>query len=271
MTPQIRHNKESNLLGRVAVVTGGTKGVGRGVGRELAQHGARVFVTGRSVPEHERLAEPITGIRCDHRVDAQVEAAFNLIIRQADAIDILVNSVWGGYERMVEDGNFTWPKPFWEQPLWRWDAMFGAGVRAYYQATQLVAPAMIARRRGLIVNISFWAAQKYIGNVGYGVSKAATDKMTADMATELKPYGVAVVSLYPGLVRTEKVMESAKWLDLTNSESPEFIGRAVAALAADPDALRYTGKVLVAASLAMEYGFTDIDGKTPRPLTLTDV
>jgi NAD(P)-dependent dehydrogenase (short-subunit alcohol dehydrogenase family) len=121
------------------------------------------------------------------------------------------------------------------------------------------------------VNISFWAAQKHIGNVAYGVSKAATDKMTADMATELKPYGVAVVSLYPGLVRTEMVMESAKWLDLTNSESPEFIGRAVAALAGDPDVLRYTGKVLVAAGLAMEYGFTDIDGKTPRPLTLTDV
>jgi NAD(P)-dependent dehydrogenase (short-subunit alcohol dehydrogenase family) len=114
-------------------------------------------------------------------------------------------------------------------------------------------------------------AQKHIGNVAYGVSKAATDKMTADMATELKPYDVAVVSLYPGLVRTEKVMEAAKWLDLSNSESPEFIGRAVAALAADPDVLRYTGKVLVAAALAMEYGFTDIDGKTPRPLALTDV
>src|SRR5258708_9217564 len=129
---------------------------------------------------------------------------------------------------------------------------------------------MIAQRRGLIVNISFWAAQKHIGNGAYGVARGARDKMTADMATELKPYGVAVVSLYPGLVRTEKVMEAAKWLDLTNSESPEFIGRAVAALAADPDVLRYTGKVLVAAGLAMEYGFTDIDGKTPPSLTLTD-
>jgi NAD(P)-dependent dehydrogenase (short-subunit alcohol dehydrogenase family) len=103
------------------------------------------------------------------------------------------------------------------------------------------------------------------------VSKAATDKMTADMATELKPHGVAVVSLYPGLVRTEKVMEAAQYLDLSNSESPEFIGRAVAALAADPDVLRYTGKVLVAAGLAKEYGFKDIDGKTPRPLTLANV
>ena len=121
------------------------------------------------------------------------------------------------------------------------------------------------------MNISFWAAQKHIGNVAYGVSKPATDKMTADMATELKPYGVAVLSLYPGLVRTEKVMESAQWLDLTNSESPEFIGRAVAALAADPDVLRHTGNVVVAASLAIEYGFTDVDGTSPRPLTLADV
>jgi NAD(P)-dependent dehydrogenase (short-subunit alcohol dehydrogenase family) len=130
---------------------------------------------------------------------------------------------------------------------------------------------MIAQRRGLIVNISFWAAQKHIGNVAYGVSKAATDKMTADMAAELQPHGVAVVSLYPGLVRTEKVMEAAQWLDLSNSESPDFIGRAVAALAADPDLLRHTGKALVAARLASEYGFTDVDGKSPRPLTLADV
>src|SRR5437016_11587939 len=269
--PWSRTITDMRLEGRVAIVTGGTKGVGRGVGRELARHGARVFVTGRSAPDYERLDEQITGIRCDHRLDSQVEAAFNLIVREGKQIDILVNSVWGGYERMVEDGDFTWPKPFWEQRLWRWDAMFGAGVRAYYQASQLAAPSMIAERRGLIVNISFWAAQKHIGNVAYGVSKAATDKMTADMATELKPYGVAVVSLYPGLVRTEKVMEAAQWLDLTNSESPEFIGRAVAALAADPDVLRHTGNVLVAASLAIEYGFTDIDGTTPRPLTLANV
>jgi dehydrogenase/reductase SDR family member 1 len=232
------------LGGKVAVVTGATRGVGRGIGRELAQHGARVFVTGRSAPDHDHLDKKIMGIRCDHRQDSQVEAAFTLIVREAHAIDILVNNVWGGYEGMVENGEFTWSRPFWEQPLRRWDAMFGAGVRAHYQASQLAARTMTAERRGLIVNISFWAAQKYIGNVAYGVSKAATDKMTADMATELKPYGVTVVSLYPGLVRTEKIMEAAQWLDLTNSESPEFIGRAVVALATDPDVGRHTGKVL---------------------------
>jgi dehydrogenase/reductase SDR family member 1 len=262
---------DMNLDGKVAVVTGATKGVGRGIARELALRGVRVFVTGRSASDREPPDERITGICCDHRIEAQVEAAFERILREAQAIDVLVNNVWGGYERMVENGEFTWPKPFWEQPLWRWDAMFSAGVRAHYHASQLAAPGMIAQRRGLIVNISFWAAQKHIGNVPYGVSKAATDKMTADMAAELKPHGVAAVSLYPGLVRTEKVMEAAQFLDLSNSESPDFIGRAVAALAADSDVLRYTGKVLVAAALSKEYGFTDIDGKTPRPLRLADV
>ena len=258
------------LQGKVAVVTGGSRGVGKGIASELCRHGAKVFVTGRSEADLERI-EGVAGIRCDHRVDAEVAAVFQWIASEGGAVDLLVNNVWGGYERMVEDGEFTWSRPFWEQPLWRWDAMFAAGVRAHYQASQLVAPGMVARRRGLIVNISFWAAQKHIGNVAYGVAKAATDKMTADMAIELEPHGIAVVSLYPGLVRTEKVMEAAAWLDLSNSESPEFIGRAVAALAADPDVFRHTGKVLVAAAVAKEYGFTDLDGTTPRPLTLADV
>jgi dehydrogenase/reductase SDR family protein 1 len=260
-----------NLAGKVAVVTGGTFGVGRGIASELARSGARVFVTGRSADNSEADGSQITGIRCDHRVDTEVKAAFECVARETGKIEILVNNVWGGYERMVEDGAFTWSKPFWEQQIWRWDAMFSAGVRAHYYASQLAARFMVASQSGLIVNISFWAAQKHIANVAYGVSKAATDKMTADMAFELKPHGVTVVSLYPGLVRTEKVMEAAPWLDLRNSESPEFIGRAVAALAADPDVMRYTGTVLVAARVAVEYGFTDIDGKIPRPLTLADV
>ena len=260
-----------DLNGTIAVVTGGTKGIGGGVTRELAAQGARVFATGRSAATDPPVHQRITTIQCDHQDDAQVDAAFARIAAATDAIDVLVNGVWGGYERMVVDGAFTWPQPFWEQPLWRWDSMFDAGVRAHYHASQLAARVMIPRGRGLIVNISHWAAQKHIGNVAYGVAKAATDKMTADMAVELRPHGVAVVCLYPGLVRTEKVMDAAAWLDLSNSESPEFIGRAVAALSADPEALRHTGKVLVTASLAQEYGFTDIDGATPRPLTLADV
>jgi dehydrogenase/reductase SDR family protein 1 len=259
------------LYNRVAVVTGATRGVGRGVARALAAAGARVFITGRSAGDADLATERIELIRCDHQDDEQVIAAFARILDEAGTIDILVNNVWGGYERMMEDGAFTWPRPFWDQPLWRWDAMFGAGVRAHYHASQLAAPAMIAQQRGLIVNISFWSAQKRIGNVPYGVSKAATDKLTFDMATELKPYSVTAVSLYPGLVRTEKVMEAAQFLDLSNSESPDFIGRAIGALAIDPAVLRYTGQVLVAAAVAQEYGVTDIDRTTPRPLTLSDV
>jgi len=258
------------LQGQVALVTGGSRGIGRGVASELARQGAKVFVTGRTESDLATIGEGTIGIRCDHTVDSDVEAVFARIA-QDEVIDILVNNVWGGYERMVDNGEFTWMKPFWQQPLWRWDAMLGAGVRAHYQASQLAAPGMVARRRGLIVNISHWAAQKHLGNVAYGVSKAATDKMTAHMASELQPHGVTVVSLYPGMVRTEKVMASAAWLDLSNSESPEFIGRAIAALAADPDVLRHTGKALVAAALALDYGFTDVDGKNPRPLTLADV
>ena len=259
------------LDGKTAVVTGATRGVGRGIAHELARCGARVYVTGRSAPAEGRREGQLTTLRCDHREDEEVDAVFGLIVREVETIDVLVNSVWGGYEQMVEAGAFTWSKPFWQQPLWRWDAMFAAGVRAHYRASQLAASRMVERRRGLIVNISHWAALKYIGNVAYGVAKAATDKMTADMAAELKDHGVAVVGLYPGMVRTEKVMEAAQWLDLTNSESPEFSGRAVVALAADPDVLRHSGCVRVVADLAREYGFTDIDGTTPRALTLADV
>lgn len=259
------------LADRIAVITGGTHGVGRGIAQELIQHGATVFVTGRSASPAEDTARRLTRLRCDHRHDAQVETTFAQILATVPAIDILVNAVWGGYDDMIEDGVFTWPNPFWDQPLWRWDAMFAAGVRAHYRASQIAARSMVPQRRGLIVNLSHWAAQKRIGNVAYGVAKAATDKMTADMAEELRAHGVAAVSLYPGLVRTEKVMAAAQWLDLSNSESPEFTGRAVVALAADADVLRHSGQVRVVADLAREYGFTDVDGATPRALSLADV
>lgn len=259
------------LNGKVALVTGASRGIGKGVALELIEAGATVYITGRSVDDMQYISGKGFAIECDHRDDEQVQSAFRQIATEQGRLDILVNNAWGGYENMVEDGEFTWMRPFWQQPLWRWDAMFQAGVRAAYVAGQLAAQVMASQRSGLIVNISFWAAQKHIGNVAYGVAKAATDKMTADMSHELREHQVAVVSLYPGLVRTEKVMEAAAWLDLSNSESPQFIGRVVAALAADSKAIERTGKVLVAASLAREYGFTDIDGKTPEPLTLNDV
>src|SRR5258708_6891202 len=129
---------------------------------------------------------------------------------------------------------------------------------------------MVTNGRGMIVNISVWAARKFIGNTLYGMSKAATDKLTADMAHELRKHGVSVVSLYPGLVRTEAVLEAAKFgvFTLDNSESPEFLGRVVAALAKDPGLAGRSGKVVVAAQAALELGVKDIDGKQPLPLTL---
>lgn len=259
-----------SLAGRVALVTGGSRGVGKGVAEALAEAGATVYVTGRSVQD-TTFAAPCIALPCDHTDDAQVARAFDRVRAEQGRLDVLVNSVWGGYERMVEDGAFTWGLPFWQQPRFRWDAMFAAGTRAAYVASQLGARQMVEQHRGLIVHISFWSAQKRIANVPYGASKAATDAMTRDMAIELQPHGVAVVSLYPGLVRTEKVMEAAAFLDLSNSESPQFSGRAIAALAVDPGLMGLTGTVQVAASCAARYGFADVDGKQPRPLTIADV
>jgi dehydrogenase/reductase SDR family member 1 len=276
----------SDLQGRVALVTGGSRGVGKGIAEELAEAGAVVYATGRSTEEETRRqgegetrsapAGPVAHgmcipVKCDHTDDAQVEAVFQRIEAEAGRIDVLVNNVWGGYERMVEGTEFTWTRPFWRQPIFRWDSMFAAGVRAHYVASCFAARKMVEQQSGLIVNISFWAAQKHVGNVAYGVSKAATDKLTADMAHELKAFGVAVVSLYPGLVRTEKVLEAAAYLDLSNSESPRFVGRAVAALAADPNVMAKSGRVVLAAACGEEYGFTDVDGKRPRPLKFEDI
>ena len=252
-----------------ALVTGATKGVGRGVAVSLATAGFRVFATGRNIA-HASLPDTVIRIPCDHSKDEQTDAAFGQIVAYKEPLDLLVNSAWGGYERMIEDGQFTWPLPFWEQPQHRWTSMLDAGVRAAFVASSCAAKIMIPRRRGLIVNISFWAARKHMGNVIYGVSKAATDKMTSDMAQELRPHNVAVISLYPGLVRTEAVLRAAEagWFDLSNSESPEFIGRVVAALWRDPALFDRSGQVLVAAAVARELGVRDVDGKQPEPLTM---
>ena len=261
--------------------------MGSGGARRLGvgEAGATVYVTGRSLnaPVGEwpgtlsETAEAVSAaggrgiaLAVDHRDDAQVAAAFEQVLAEQGKIDILVNNAWGGYAHMVEGDDFTWPRPFWEQPLWRWDAMFAAGVRAAYVAAQHAARSMVARQSGLIVNISYWAAQKFLANTAYGVAKAATDKLAADMAHELRPFQVAAVSLYPGLVRTPGVLANAQFFDMSNSESPEFIGRSVAALALDPALMAKSGGVYVAAALALEYGFTDIDGKQPRPVTLEE-
>jgi NAD(P)-dependent dehydrogenase (short-subunit alcohol dehydrogenase family) len=256
----------------VALVTGASRGVGRGVAIGLAAEGFTVYATGRTIDSAD-LPAAIIRLRCDHSIDSDTERVFGRIAEDGSELDLVVNSSWGGYERMVENGEFTWTRPFWQQPAHRWSSMMDAGVRAAFVTSARAAPGMVARRKGLIVNISFWAAQKYVGNLLYGIAKAATDKMSADMAHELRPSGVSVVSLYPGLVRTESVMEAARagWLDLSNSESPEFIGKVIAALSRAPQLIERSGQVLIAARLAQELNVLDIDGRQPIPLTLASV
>jgi NAD(P)-dependent dehydrogenase (short-subunit alcohol dehydrogenase family) len=258
---------------RTALVTGASRGVGKGMAVSLSQDGYRVFATGRSIAAAATLPPEVVRIPCDHLKDEETAAAFERISSEGGHLEVLVNSAWGGYERMVDNGAFTWGLPFWEQPSHRWSGMMDAGVRAAFVCSSHAARRMMPNRRGLIVNISFWPAQKYVGNTIYGVSKAATDKLTADMAHELRPHNVAVVSLYPGLVRTEAVLAAAEggWLDLSNSESPEFLGRVVAALARDPALMERSGRVLVAAEIAAEFGVRDVDGRQPTPLSLESV
>lgn len=253
----------TDLKQQVALVTGASRGVGRGVAVALAQAGVTVFGTGRSIAAAP--PEGVIAMPCDHNDDEAVARVFEQIDQRAGRIDILVTVAWGGYERMVENGQFTWAAPFWAQPAWRWDAMMTAGVRGAFVASQHAARRMTAAGRGLIVHVSSSAARQYGGNAIYGIAKAATDKMAADMGHEAGKQGVTVVSLYPGLVRTEGVL-AAGFFDLSNSESPEFIGRAVGALASDPDVARWNGQTLVAATLGKTYGFTDIDGRQPEPL-----
>ena len=276
------------LLGKVALVTGASRGIGKGIALGLGEAGATVYITGRTIDasqaavdlpgtiyqtaeEVAKLGGQCIAIQCDHQDDQQVEAVFGRIRAEQNRLDILVNNVWGGYEHFNDGTEFWKEKGFWTVPLSRWDKMFQAGVRAHYVSSVFAAPMMIAQGSGLIVNISFFAAQKDNSGVSYCVAKSASDRMAACMAYELREHNVAAVSLYPGLVRTESVLKAGEFFDLSNSESPQFIGRAVAALASDPQIMLKSGQILVAAAVAQEYGFTDIDGKQPRPLTVDEV
>jgi NAD(P)-dependent dehydrogenase (short-subunit alcohol dehydrogenase family) len=272
---------------KVALVTGASRGVGKGIALGLGEAGATVYITGRTVEEGKaavdlpgtiyQTAEEVsklggTGIAvpCDHVNDEEVKDVFQRIQTEQNRLDILVNNVWGGYE-FFNDGTEFWnEKGFWTTPISRWDKSFQAGVRAHYVASVLAAPIMIRQQSGLIVNISFFAAQRVDKGVVYGVAKAADDRMAACIAHELREHNVAVVSLYPGLVRTESVMKAAQYFDLSNSESPQFVGRVVAALATDSNIMQRSGQVLITAAVAREFGFSDIDGKQPRPITVDE-
>jgi dehydrogenase/reductase SDR family protein 1 len=268
------------LSGKVAVVTGASRGVGRGIALSLGAEGATVYITGRTVDE-KQAAVPLTGtiqttadevtqaggkgiaIRCDHRDDEQVKAAFKQVMDEQGKLDILVNNAWAGYEGYHDNTHWYPNAPFWEKPLSYWDVNMD-GLRWTYISTAIAAPYLIANKGGLIVNISFGVPEA--GNAPYGVAKIGTDRLTWEFAHQLKKHKVAVVSLYPGLVRTEGVIKNAKYFDMTKSESPEFTGRAVVALAVDSKVRRKTGQIFVVGKLAREYDFDDIDGTRPEPI-----
>jgi NAD(P)-dependent dehydrogenase (short-subunit alcohol dehydrogenase family) len=274
----------SSLKGQVAIITGASRGVGKGIALALGERGATVYVTGRS--EAGAATEGLAGtigetadevtrrggrgiaVRCDHTVDADVERLFASVTAEAGRLDVLVNNVWGGYEQ------FDWAKfgaPFWEQPLELWERMFEAGVRAALVASQLAAPLMIAAGRGLIVHTTAWDRDKYLGNLYYDLAKSAMNRMALGMGRELASLGVAVVALAPGFVATERIVgmfAAAGRPAPESAETPEYIGRAVAVLAGDANVLAKTGRVLTVGEQAVEYGFTDVDGRQLPPFRM---
>lgn len=290
------------LQGHVAVVTGASRGAGRGIALELGAAGATVYVTGRStraqpaagysqilalskldaLPGHiDDTADEVTrlggrgiAVRCDHTREDEVRSLFERVTReQQGRLDLLVNNAWGGHETF--DGVFE--APFWERPLTHWDSMMDRGVRNHLVASRCAVPLFLKQQRGLIVTTTYWDRGHYLkGNLYYDLAKSAMVRLAFSMAEELKPHGVASVALSPGWMRTEFVLlghqtDEAHWQEqpaLARTESPRYLGRAVAALAADAQVLRHTGELLRVGDLARTYGFTDIDGRQPKPFEL---
>jgi len=263
------------LAGKVAIVTGASRGIGKGCALELGAAGAVAYLTGRTLAEG---SAPLPGtvpataaeiasaggrafaVACDHRDDAQVASLFERVGKQQGRLDLLVNNAF----RIPKE--LTAGLPFWRCPISNWDDMIDVGTRSAYVASVLAARMMTAQGSGLIVNISSSGAAEYAWHVAYGVGKAALDRLTADSARELREHGVAVISLWPGLVLTERVnstRESLPTLDFASAESQRFSGRAVVALASDPECLRRSGSACTSHDLALEYGFRDVDGRLP--------
>ncbi|MGI9432462.1 MAG: SDR family NAD(P)-dependent oxidoreductase, partial [Myxococcota bacterium] len=233
-----------------------------------------VYVTGRSDDQStgrlpgtvRKTAAEVDGaggrgipVACDQRDDSQVAALFERVREQSGRLDVLVNSSFQ-IPRELTSG-----KPFWQVPLSNWDDMIDVGLRSAYVASWHAAQVMAEQRGGLIANVSSSGAAEYAWHVVYGVGKCALDRMTADMAHELRKFEVAVVSLWPGLVLTERTQAFAETgaLDATNAESQRFTGRAIAHLAGDPKVLSDSGHALTSRSLAERYGFRDVDGRMP--------
>jgi NAD(P)-dependent dehydrogenase (short-subunit alcohol dehydrogenase family) len=251
-----------SLSDTTALVTGASRGVGRGIALALGDAGATVYVTGRSVAADrtddlpgtaDATAEAVTdrggrgiAVQCDHTDDRQVDALFDRIDRDHDrgavgALSLLVNNVWGGYEGYDE----SFDDPFWEQSVQTWDRMFDTGVRAHFTASRSAVPRLLDAGGGLVVTVSAGHGGRYRGSVLYDVSKSATERLTRAMAYDLRDFSISA-----------------------ETESPLYTGRAVVALAGDPAVAERSGGVFRVGELAREYGFTDVDGTTPAPFDL---
>jgi NAD(P)-dependent dehydrogenase (short-subunit alcohol dehydrogenase family) len=275
------------LIGRVAVVAGGTRGAGRGIAVELGRAGATLIVTGRStramqsdmarpetIEETAELVDAAGGvgiaIRVDHERPNEVEALAAHIKSEHGGLDVLVNDIWGG-DRLTQ-----WDTPFWQLDLASLDRLWQQAVRTHIITSQHLTPLMLEQRSGLIVEITDGTGEHYRGSLGYDVVKTAVIRLAYAMASELRPHGIAALAVTPGFLRSEAMLEifgvtAETWRDgatrdphFAASETPHFVGRAIAALAADPDVLTKSGSAHTSWDLSDEYGFTDIDGGRPH-------
>jgi NAD(P)-dependent dehydrogenase (short-subunit alcohol dehydrogenase family) len=268
----------SALSGKVAVVTGASRGIGKGIALALAAEGAIVYVTGRTIdPGSHPLPGTVgetaaqcdarggrgSAVQVDHANDEEVADLFERVAREQGRLDLLVNNAFSLPEDLTEPGGF------WEKPLSNWE-MIDVGVRSNFVAAWHAARIMVPRKSGMIVAISGYVGVTYTYGVVFGTAKSAVDRMARDMAIELKPHNVASLSLWQGLTFTERAERNIannpamKQSIVTNPLigcSPEFPGRVIAALALDPDLMKRSGGTFITAELASDYGVTDIDGK----------
>jgi len=251
---------------KVCIVTGASRGLGRGIALVLAQEeGCTVYVTARNEEALKTLAEEAAAgtkggvvkvCKLDQSDDAAVQDFVEQVKSEENQVDLLVNSAFAGLIAIAPH----FGKPFWERPLSVFDASLNIGLRSAHVMSSLVAPLMVKNKAGLMVQVSSSGGVRYLFDVGYGVGKAGLDRLTTDMAAELKPYNVHAVTLYPGAGVTEVTA-------FPGGETPVFTGRAVAALlnkATNEDQARMSGKVVQTAELAVDYGFTEVNGGMPE-------